>query len=680
MPLPPYNSEPYRRLLALCNDRITLSDSEMSRRQKAWTEADDAFQAYIDLPASAQVRKRKARDKAEYPGTAPFIVPKIAAMTVTMVSHMHGVFTRRSPVFECEGLNPQSVKSAKAMELMLDYHFAMTGGAVRLWEMLFGHFKYGFDAAAVLWEDRSRIMSVPTEMQILDPLTGQPTSSRIENVRAPVRYYQGNRIRHIDPWQCYPDPRVPISNFQEGEFFAWSERWTTTELLAKMRDGFYENVDFIVEATKRFKSKAQFGGALLKAFPRSNGRNVSKNARWRDELDPYNPTLYEITINIIPKDYGLSDSEDIEKWQVTMANGVALLRADPLEYPHGQFPVVCSEYLPDGNSFLGGKSYVEFMEPLQAHVSWLVNSHVENIRKALNDVIIYNPAGINSNDIESTTPGKRIRIQPAGQGQDVRALIQQLQVHDVTAQHISEAAGVGDWMDRLGFAPATLQGQVTKGRTTAREITAMSAGATGILQTLAVLFSEQAMIPMADQMIANIQGRSEIEQWVRVVGPAALARLAEVGLQPDGTLLNVKPEDIQGQIYYVPTDGTYPLDAQYRAQQFMQFMQVVGSNPQLMALYDMLEVSRKFFEYLGIKNIDAFRNTAPQVQVQDPGQIAEQARQGNLAPASNPDAQREAGLQGQGSPDGSVGAMLAQLAQQGGDISGLATGMAPRVG
>lgn len=642
MPLPEKNSDQYMKLLAMILDRIRLSQRAMSKKHTDWRRMDDSYRAHINLPQKSKDRRKKAGKGADYPGTEPIIIPKSFAQTITLTSHLHATFTRRMPIFEIEAKTPDSYESAKLMELMLQHQWVRTRGSMQLYFAIQSFLKYRIGAATCLWIEqlRRRTMLRDTPVMIEDGFGNRVPapdgSTEPQRITEDVVMFEGNGINAQNPYNLHLDPRVPITEIQRGEFVGW--RYTThiNQLIHRQYDGEFENVDYIKEATRQ----AREGKLFNRDFRAGGMTSVSdRSLRSKQDKTRFNtdqPTIDELVIELVPRAHGIGESNNLEKYIVVVANESVLLRADPLELEHGEYPLHGAEYDPDGFTFLEGKSYVEYMDPLQQHVSWLINSHMENVRKVLNDVILYDPTKINSADINTAQPGARIRLQPAAEGQDIRTAIWQLPVADVTAGHMVQAEQFMQMMERLGFNPPNLSGQVNTGRRSARETTLAAQGGTAILRTIAETFSLQFMQPMVEQMIQNTQQLASTEQWVKIIGERNVQKLQE---SAQNGLINITPDDLLGEIYFVPNDGTAPLDHVYLGQIWQQIFQTVGSSEVLAQRFDAMEIFKEMVSQLGVRNFDRF-------EVVDDGTFDEMRRKGDAEPQGGGTGEANASLAG----------------------------------
>jgi hypothetical protein len=115
-------------------------------------------------------------------------------------------------------------------------------------------------------------------------------------------------------------------------------------------------------------------------------------------------------VNLIPSEWELGSSDYPEKWFFKVAADDVIISCHRANHHHGLYPmaVASSEY--DGYS-MTPISRLEILKGLQGVLDWLFNSHVANVRKAINDVLIVDPYLVNINDLKDPEPGKLVRLR-----------------------------------------------------------------------------------------------------------------------------------------------------------------------------------------------------------------------------------------------------------------------------
>ena len=183
------------------------------------------------------------------------------------------------------------------------------------------------------------------------------------------------------------------------------------------------------------------------------------------------------TVEVIPKDLGLGDSTVPEKWLFTILNESQIVQAEPFLADHGRHPVCVVEPYSGGYSF-GNLGLLDYLGGMQDLTSWFANSHIDNVRKVLNDMLVVDPSMIEMQDLKNPEPGKLIRLKRTAWGQDVRQAVQQLAVQDVTRAHINDMDTFNRISQQVAAINDNLMGiQAEGGRKTATEVRTSSESA-----------------------------------------------------------------------------------------------------------------------------------------------------------------------------------------------------------
>ena len=303
------------------------------------------------------------------------------------------------------------------------------------------------------------------------------------------------------------------------------------------------------------------------------------------------------------------------------------MQARPFEADHDMHPVVVIEPYSMGYGF-GNLGAVDYLSPIQDSLSWLINSHMDNVRTVLNDMIVVDPSMIEMQDLKNPEPGKLIRLKKFAQGRDIRSVIQQLQVTDVTRGHIKDfqlLMGVGDG---LAAVNDNLRGQFDSGgRKTATEVRTSGEAGASRLAAQARLISSQGMVDLAEQMSLNIQQYLDEEFYYQITGMEGLEK-SIVAQAKDGGLV-ITPDMLVGDFNYPIHDGTLPLDRIALLDVWKEIFIAVSSDQELRGAFSISKIFEYIAELGGAKNIESMRldiNSAPE------GQLNAAAAAGNAVP------------------------------------------------
>jgi hypothetical protein len=593
------NSELHRLVLQKLRDRLQMSERKMTNFYGRWRLGEKKMQAYIDLPDYEKLLKQLATTNAEPPPLVSLTVPYTFATIWTIVTYLAQTFTGRKPMFTVGSNRSDMVKAAEMMEIKLQYD----ADHIRLIKSLFQFFldgeMYGVGIIRTLWKVDQKFRTVFADTPVGGQLMPDTPSTRIRQREKRV-VYEGNDCRPVDPFMFFPDPRVPMSEVsRRGEFVFWR----TYEGLHTLR-------------------KAQADGALKwieaagTTLPASQGDSSQSARNLLSQGDSYagSSNAYEVkgsnyaqvdqgTVELIPSEWGLSDSDDMEKWIFTILNKKQIVQAEPLDLDHDMHPVAIIEPYSFGYGF-GQVGMTDMLGPMQDTVSWFINSHIHNVRSTLNNSFIVNPSAIEMQDLKQNGPGKIIRLKPSAYGVDVRTILQQLQVQDVTRSHVSDMQEFIRMGDTMSAVNDNLRGiNNAGGRKTATEVRTSGEAGASRLATHARLISSQGVVDLTEQMSLNNQQNLTQEFYNRVTGPEGAEAIPSI----------IRPEDLVGDFYFPVHDGTLPLDKIGLLDIWREILTGVAADPELRAQYNVGAIFEFVAELGGAKNISQFKLTPPEV-------------------------------------------------------------------
>jgi hypothetical protein len=626
MPVPRPQSAEHKKLKDLVVQRLTQSEDLLQSRHKRWRESERSYRLFVD-PDQIQEPVEPISEQAEllYPYPTSVVVPLSYAMTQTIISFWVALFTSSQPYLKVGNRNPESAGAAKAQELLISYQLDYWGWVPNLYQWLLDSCRYGLGINKCCWRIDERMQTVKQQQQV--PILGQMFNIPMQQKQT-ITEYEGNYNEVLDPFTWRPDPRHPVANFQDGSYCGEALYRSYFDLLRKQSEGLYENVESIPQLTLDGLGNQGRGGTLNQS---DRNRIMQVNSFFGQKPDPTDAGMVLVesaTVDIIPKDVGIGAGTGVERWLVVVANRTVVIRAEEYPYEHNKFYYSIIESSPDKHSLLN-PGVMELMEPISQHISWLYNSHLENVRKALNDQFVVDPDRVEMDDILNPAAGKIIRLRPNYYGTGVDGAVKQLDVGDVTKDHINTAEVLSSLLQRLSAANDALQGQQEDSNKTATEVNMVTNLASGRLRTLAKMISAQGLTPMAKQMCANNANFLSQEQYLKLAGSLEQEYQA-IGRAVEGGVM-ISPEDIQGQFDFPIFDASSPLDPIRYAQAWMQIAQMGLQNPSVAPYLDHMSLFKQVVHSMGITDIARFI-LPPQMQVMPDQQVQQQEQQGNLVP------------------------------------------------
>lgn len=593
--------------------RARDSSSEMSKRHKSWEKIEKTLTAYI--PEST---KTKARDKGDQ--TPPIIIPVSYATLETLLTYLTAAFLQ-DPIFKYVGVGPEDVVGSIMLEKIIQMQCTRSAVGLQLHTMFRDSLMYGFGAAAPVWHVKRGTRTSVREKGFFSKALNRFISTEPEMEETEGILFEGNRLENINPYSYLPDPRFAIHEVQRGEYVGWVDRDNYLSLLeAEMNDDDLFNVRYL---------KGIQGGSSKYGIKSESGRTSQVvGSTGTDTANPID-VIY-MYINIIPKDWEISSSEYPEKWMFGLAADEVVIKAKPLGLRHNMYPVATAAPDYDGYS-ITPTSRLEIVYGLQETVDFLMNSHIANVRKAVNDVIIVDPMLVNVNDLKTGEPGKIVRTRRQVWGKGVGDVVKQLNITDITQGHVRDTSFLVELIQRITGAVDILQGIMRSGgeRRSATEARASRQGALSRLEKAAKIISMQAMRNIAFMFASHTQQLLSDEVYVNIAGRWEETLRNEYGISEDR--VKVSPRDLNIEYDISSHDGTMP--GGEPADLWIDLYQVITTNPEMAQQFDMVRIFKHMARQLGARNVDDFIRKNPMTTRVVSDEVAErEAQAGNIVP------------------------------------------------
>lgn len=608
----------HRKLKRRLEQRVRMGLRGRLSREEKWRDAENRTLAY--LPESEADAKRRARRDQGGVAYTTIQIPYTYSLLMSAHTYWTSVFFARNPIHQFSGRHGEGEMQVQATEALISYQIDVGRFMMPYFVWLYDTGKYGCGILGQYWERRKIHYGELVELQAPDGSVSLYQTTR------EVEGYNGNCAYNISPWDFVHDPRVSFKHFQKGEYCAVRCRLTWNDVVRRRDAGYYnDNVDMISDHSVQKSSDSQGSTALERPdFTSTFWEEVDENGQVAKK-HPAQVVVWEVYVDLIPKEWEIGGTSYPQKWCFTVTEDFEIiLGASPLGLVHGEFPIDVMEAEVEGYG-LFSRGVPEIMESTQNTMDWLLNVHFYNVRAAMNNQFIVDPSKLVVKDVQNSGPGFIWRLRPEAYGTDIRSMFHQVQVQDVTRQHMADLQAMMGIGERVLGVNDQIMGALSNGsaRKTATEVRATTGFGVNRLKTITEWMSACGFQPHAQKLLQTSQQMYDGAQKMRRVG----SLMMDAGQQ----FIDVTPEMIAGQFDVVPVDGTLPVDRMAQANLWKEIL--IGGprmSPQIQMGFDWTRIFSWTAQLAGLKNINNFK-----VQVVPDAQLAAQAQQGNVIPMPN---------------------------------------------
>lgn len=582
------------KVLKALLERVKLSEQATDNKAEAWRKAEQYYMLYKKKnEKDKKVEAKEAQGETDYKSV---VMPYSYALLLTAHTYLTNVFLNRDPVFQVQGVDGSGAEKELSLESLLQYQ--LKGGEMEphLLVWLLDVLRYGVGFVGNYWIEEF----VPRRSyeEVEEEIDGVPTGNMITQTKYErIAGYEGNKLFNILPYDALPDPRVSYMNMQEGEFFGRKFKISWNDMKRRETMGIYFNVDKCRELLGAGAKDKEERFEFMDNMDESQKNAVTGTP---DGMKTGQMDAIEIYVDLIPSEWGLDDDADEdwpEKWVFTIVDKKIIIGASPLGYYHNKFPFHVLEAEVDGYK-QESRGILEVAAPMNDILTWLFDSHMYNKRQVMNNQFVGDPSALVTKDLENKKPGKFIRLKPSAYGRDVRSIISQLPVSDVTQQNYQDLNIVTQQMQQTVGVNNDVAGQASpSSRRSAAEFRGTTSFSSSRLANMAYFFGITGWRTLCQCLISSTQQLYTVEKKVKVAGDAIK------GAQS----VTVSPEDIAGEFDVSPVDGTMPIDRMSQAQFWMQVLTATGQDPELKMQFRRSDIFTHMCKLAGLKSIDKFK-------------------------------------------------------------------------
>lgn len=603
----------------------------MSQRHQKWNDIDNTMKVYIK--PDEYEKKLKALDPRR---PTSIVVPYSYATIETIMAYLTKSYLGDS-VLQYEGFGPEDTIGAKLLELACNQQVRRFKSDLEMHISMRDSLTYGIGPSTVVWSESWGKRPFIDEIPIYSRLGGERLGSKKIRVNRSTMLFEGNETIAIDPYKYLPDPNTSIHNIHRGDFNGWIEFVSYSSLLSDEASGLgYSNVRWL--RTGRYASKSS------KYTADGSQRMSKKDATFKDTFkESQYVTVIHMYVRIIPKDWGLksedpdnSRGELPEIWLFSVANEQLVIRCAPLNLNHNKFPVAVAAPDFDGYS-ITPISRMELIDGLQTVLNWLFNSHIANVRKAINDMLIVDPSLVNMEDLENPNPGKLIRLRRSAWGKGVNDAVKQLQITDITRQNMVDAEQVMSLMQKASAATDATMGVQRSGgeRVTAQEFSGTMQMAVSRLEHIGRMVSSQYLLDIGYFYASHTQQLMSQDIYAKCVGnwpDELMDEFNKNGIDPTKPIA-ITPDQLMVDYDVIFRDGATATATALENDFWSRNFQSILSSDKL-GMFDAPRIFKHMARINGAKNVGDFINKGGMFNAitESNSDIANEVEAGNLVP------------------------------------------------
>lgn len=578
-------------MLTDCRALVMISRRKMQGYYPRWDRNDEIFRNI--RPRDADDVKARERGEPE-----KLVVPIPYSQVMTFIAFCYSLYTQRDRIFELEGFTAEDDKPAKVAEALLAQNLSHNRFEALLNLWLLDIARFGLGIIKVHWVTEKQMIREQTTTPGKSFMGVRLMSPSTTEAMKEVVSYQGNKLTHISPYRFFPDTRLPLTRYQEGEFCASEDLYSMSQLKQWEHEGLVAGVDNIKPINKDFEMirgyRFDTGEESLGAFSPGSGMRgdgqVKKTVLVTEIQRTIVPAKYEIDgVPLGKEDYPV-------KYVIWLANNQRVIKCEPLGYLHNEFTYIVAPFVYDDNVHVGD-GLMDTIGMLADVITWFINSRITNVRKVIGDKLIVQPKNVNMDDLEQRRPVIRLTSSATG---DIDRSLKQLQLTDVTANHIADTKYLQEIVQIVTGINDSLLGQFQPGRRSATEHRNVTSGSAARLKACASVLFKIALEPMARQMLSNLQDGLDEEQFVKLVG-------LQNSLDAE-RFVGVTKQDLVGSYEFELFDGTLPSERYNTAQALEEVLTMLLQNPNAAVLFglDPKKILREIMILRGIKNPERF--------------------------------------------------------------------------
>lgn len=378
------------RLVKYITDRLMLADVERQSRIQRAQDIDVQISGYIELSRDDRKRDRDNK-RGKSPKPTKHNLTLVQAQLDEEVTFLMGVFAPDMDIFTAaSSANKQPI--AEGLTKEINAQGQRVGYYRQMAKFCNNAIRYNFAGLTCGWEKEYGVDFEKVGAGQIQKKDG-------------ALVWEGNVLKSIDVYNFMFDTSVhPIDLARKGEYFCEIDIITPFHAKKLAKENKMYGVDRFVaidnkpitprtKAITFYRLPPQIRDAVSAGNPKGGVNWQAALSEQGAGIAPEsNASLerWKYTTWIVPKDFGLSDSDQMELWRIVVTQSCYITYAVKLDDSHGMLPIGMTTPIEDDLNN-DQRTYSEQLMPLQHFASFLLNTHQDATRKGVYGVTVFDP-------------------------------------------------------------------------------------------------------------------------------------------------------------------------------------------------------------------------------------------------------------------------------------------------
>ncbi len=590
-------------LLQDCLRDLKRSRSFMGKFYDDWDHSLETYQQYRDVDAS-DARSKKRREPAKQ------TIPLSYAQANTFATFLVLLYTQNDRIFTLEPTGSEDFSLQEVCESILDRETRTNRFSSKLLAFCLDYARFGLGVFKSSWESETLEVTRPTSSLInffAPPLEGGLVQEMNEEEKNEVVLKEGTCVYNVSPYNWFPDTRLPLARWEEGQFVADETVFHVKEVES------WDDVYGVEWLTK-------FDAAVWKERGSTRLEGIDPNNLKGKDEDDFMVVVTEVQRKLVPSKYGLGEGKKEEMWVIKIANDQRIISAEKMEDANMRFTYFAG-VSPDIHGRVSD-SLCGVIDRLQETVTWLMNTRIESVKNNIERQLVVHSHFVELEDLQTRSPLIRLKKNAPPIG-GVDNFIKQLKTNDPTVTHVQDAEVLMRMMQTVSGVNENSMGNFNGGRRSATEARNVQMGGAARLKVIATSLFQSAIAPLGKVMLINARQWMSEETFFKVLGEES-----EEAIEGWEAFHKEEWWELVGNEDYFVFDATSQSEKGFLAQSLQELAVALMGNPEVLMTsgLDVVKIIEKIQELRGIKNIDQFKRD--EQPIFSGGQVPGQAQPG----------------------------------------------------